>query len=210
MARQIKDVKKLQIHALRGEAEAQASLAALNDEIAREVNKRLRQLERRGYDYGGYNTPIHFTNTMYDSNRFAYSKNMDDDYMLMSTQTQIGIKFLGFESSTVEGQRAIEERRRQSFINMEIIDENYSQRKFKGFLRFLGNEESSAFIESWSDSEKMVDMLFTAYNKHRMSKPQMLAKLREYLDPNRTDVDLRATMKSMGVNIDDFRTFKWR
>lgn len=210
MARQIKDVKKLEIHALRGEPEAQASLAALNDKVAREVNKRLRQLERRGYDYGGYNTPIHFTNTMYDSNRFAYSKQMDEDYMLMSTQTQIGLKFLNYESSTVEGQRAIEERRRQTFIEMEIIDEDYSQRKFRNFLKFLGNEESSAFVDSWSDSEKMLEMLFAAYNKHRMSKTQMLAKFREYLDPSRQDVDLRATMKAMGVDIDDFRRFKWR
>lgn len=210
MGRQIKDVKKLQIHALRGESDAQASLAALNDKVAREVNKRLRELERRGYDYGGYNTPIHFTQTMYDTNRFAKSKDMDGDYMLMSTQTQIGLKFLNFESSTVAGQKAIEDRRREKFIEMEIIDEDYSPHKFRGFLRFLGNEEASAFVESWSDSEKMLDMLFTAYNKRRMSKQAMLAKFREYLDPRKKDVDLRKVMKDMGVNIDDFRRTRWR
>lgn len=210
MARQIKDVKKLQIHALRGEAEAQASLAALNDKVAKEVNRRLRELERRGYAYGGYNTPIHFTNTMYDSNRFKLSKNMEEDYMLMSTQTQIGLKFLNFESSTVAGQKDIEARRRQTFIEMEIIDEDYSERKFRGFLKFLGNEEASGFVESWADSEKMLDMLFTAYNKRRMSKQAMLARFREYLDPTRPDVDLRKVMKSMGVNIDDYRQTKWR
>lgn len=210
MARQIKDVKKLKIHALRGEASAQASLAALNDKVAREVNKRLRELERRGYAYGGYNTPIHFTQTMYDTNRFMKSKAMEMDYDLMATQTEIGLKFLSYESSTVQGQRDIEARRRETFIEMGIIDEDYSMRKFRGFLKFLGNEESSAFVESWSDSEKMVEMLFEAYNKRRMSKNAMLARFREYLDPERKDVDLRRVMKDMGVDINDYRTTHWR
>lgn len=210
MARQIKNVKKLKIHALRGEAEYQASLAAMNDKVAREVNKRLRDLERRGYAYGGYNTPIHFTQTMYDTNRFMKSKQMDMDYDLMATQTEIGLKFLEMESSTVEGQKNIEARRRQSFVDMGIIDDDYSQRKFRNFLKFLGNEESSAFVESWSDSEKMIEILFDAYNKRRMSKSAMLARFREYLDPTRRDVDLEKVMKDMGLDIRDYRTTHWR
>lgn len=203
----LKRVKKLQVRATRGDAKAASLLSNLNDEVAIEVNKRLRALERRNYDFGAYNAPVHFTQTMYDTNRFQKSKSMDNDYELMSTQTQIGLKFLDAESSTVQGQRDIEDRRYQTFIDMGIVEEGYSKRKFKGFLRFIGNEESNAVIESWSTSEKMVEMLFDAYNKRRVSKATMLMRFREYLAGEK---DLKETMKSMGVNIDDYRSLRWK
>lgn len=159
--KEIKDYGKL---ATKGDREAQRLLFSINNEVAREVNKRLIGLEKTGYDYGiGWATAVNYTQVMYESNRFAYSKNMDDDYYQMSQQTQIGIKFLGSESSTVEGQKAIAERRIRKFREKGILDETVSDRRAKNFLKFLGNEEVSETIESYGHSETVIEMLWDAY-----------------------------------------------
>ena len=136
--KEIKDYGKL---ATKGDREAQRLLFSINNEVAREVNKRLIGLEKTGYDYGiGWATAVNYTQVMYESNRFAYSKNMDDDYYQMSQQTQIGIKFLGSESSTVEGQKAIAERRIRKFREKGILDETVSDRRAKNFLKFFSKK----------------------------------------------------------------------
>lgn len=70
--KEIKDYGKL---ATKGDREAQRLLFSINNEVAREVNKRLIGLEKTGYDYGiGWATAVNYTQVMYESNRFAYSK----------------------------------------------------------------------------------------------------------------------------------------
>lgn len=208
MARMIKDVKKLQVRAARGDRVSQEALIAYNDRVAKEVNKRLRELERRGYAYGGYNTPTHFTEVMYDSNRFKTAKQLENDWYTMGTQTEIGVKFLSFESSTVEGQKNIEERRFQTFVDMEIVDEGYSRRKFRNFLKFLGNEEVSGIMESWSTSETMVEVLFDAYNAHKVSRQKMVEIFRKSL-ARTPGYDIFQAMKKVGVDLNDYRSTRW-
>ena len=112
----IKQIKDLQRNAVKGDREAQGLLFSYTNEIAKEVNKRLIGLEKEKYDYGqGWATAVNYTQVMYESNRFEYARNMDKDWYQMGQQSQIGIKFLGYESSSVEGQRAIEERRFRKF-----------------------------------------------------------------------------------------------
>lgn len=78
---------------------------------------------------------------MYESNRFEYARNMDKDWYQMGQQSQIGIKFLGYESSSVEGQRAIEERRFRKFKEKGIFDETVTRRKARNFLRFWATKK---------------------------------------------------------------------
>lgn len=193
------EIKKLQVRAIRGNQEAQQSLIRVSDNIAKLVNQRLRELERRGYDYYAYNTPIHFTQTMYDSNRFAKSKTLDYDWYMMGTQSQIGWKFLQMRSSTVQGMKEIEEERYQSFIDREIIDPSEtSRRKFRNFLKWMGqNDEVGAMTEAWSTSETMIEMMVDAYNRKANTRKKMTAAYSQYLSGKKT---FNETMKSLGIN----------
>ena len=210
--KEIKDYGKL---ATKGDREAQRLLFSINNEVAREVNKRLIGLEKTGYDYGiGWATAVNYTQVMYESNRFAYSKNMDDDYYQMSQQTQIGIKFLGSESSTVEGQKAIAERRIRKFREKGILDETVSDRRAKNFLKFLGNEEVSETIESYGRSETVIEMLWDAYQLKDNSKKKMLKALGEYLTVDektgRHLKDFKQTMEELKIDISKYSADKKR
>ena len=210
--KEIKDYGKL---ATKGDREAQRLLFSINNEVAREVNKRLIGLEKTGYDYGiGWATAVNYTQVMYESNRFAYSKNMDDDYYQMSQQTQIGIKFLGSESSTVEGQKAIAERRIRKFREKGILDETVSDRRAKNFLKFLGNEEVSETIESYGRSESVIEMLWDAYQLKDNTKKKMLKALGEYLTVDektgRHLKDFKQTMEELKIDISKYSADKKR
>lgn len=204
----IKEIRRLQLRAVRGDRASQEALIALNDEIARDVNKRLRELERRGYDYGAYNTPVHFTQTVYDTNRFKKSSQMDGDYYLMRTQSEIGVKFLNMQTSSVFGQKEVEEKRFTSFVDMGIVDPNYSRRKFKNFLKFLSNEESRQVVDSWGTSSTMVEVLFDAYNRKENTKKRMTAVFREYLNPE-DSTNLSDLFDKLGLDMRDYRKTKW-
>lgn len=210
--KEIKDYGKL---ATKGDREAQRLLFSINNEVAREVNKRLIGLEKTGYDYGiGWATAVNYTQVMYESNRFAYSKNMDDDYYQMSQQTQIGIKFLGSESSTVEGQKAIAERRIRKFREKGILDETVSDRRAKNFLKFLGNEEVSETIESYGHSETVIEMFWDAYHLKDNTKKKMLKALGEYLTVDektgRHLKDFKQTMEELKIDISKYSADKKR
>lgn len=204
----IKEIRRLQLRAVRGDRASQEALIALNDEIARDVNKRLRELERRGYDYGAYNAPVHFTQTVYDTNRFKKSGQMDGDYYLMRTQSEIGVKFLNMQTSSVFGQKEVEEKRFTSFVDMGIVDPNYSRRKFKNFLKFLSNEESRQVVDSWGTSSTMVEVLFDAYNRKENTKKRMTAVFREYLNPE-DSTNLSDLFDKLGLDMRDYRKTKW-
>lgn len=211
----IKEIKAYGKLATKGDREAQQLLFSINNEIAREVNKRLIGLEKTGYDYGiGWATAVNYTQVMYESNRFAYSKNMDNDYYQMSQQSQIGIKFLGSESSTVEGQKAIAERRIRKFREKGILDETVSDRRAKNFLKFLGNEEVSETIESYGHSETVIEMLWDAYQIKDNTKKKMLKALGEYLTVDektgRHLKDFKQTMEELQIDISRYSADKKR
>ena len=211
----IKEIKDYGKFATNVDREAQQLLFYYTNEIAKEVNKRLIGLEKEKYDYGqGWATAVNYTQVMYESNRFAYSKNMDDDYYQMSQQTQIGIKFLGSESSTVEGQKAIAERRIRKFREKGILDETVSDRRAKNFLKFLGNEEVSETIESYGRSESVIEMLWDAYQLKDNTKKKMLKALGEYLTVDektgRHLKDFKQTMEELKIDISKYSADKKR
>lgn len=198
----IKQIKDLQRNAVKGDREAQGLLFSYTNEIAKEVNKRLIGLEKKKYDYGqGWATAVNYTQVMYESNRFEYARNMDKDWYQMGQQSQIGIKFLGYESSSVEGQRAIEERRFQKFKEKGIFDETVTRRKARNFLRFLGNEESEQVIESYGNSSTVIEMLWDAYQKKDNSRAKMLKAFDEF---NAGLYDFDETMRRLKIDITEY------
>lgn len=198
----IKQIKDLQRNAVKGDREAQGLLFSYTNEIAKEVNKRLIGLEKEKYDYGqGWATAVNYTQVMYESNRFEYARNMDKDWYQMGQQSQIGIKFLGYESSSVEGQRAIEERRIRKFKEKGIFDETVTRRKARNFLRFLGNEESEQVIESYGNSSTVIEMIWDAYQKKDNSRAKMLKAFDEF---NAGLYDFDETMRRLKIDITQY------
>lgn len=198
----IKQIKDLQRNAVKGDREAQGLLFSYTNEIAKEVNKRLIGLEKEKYDYGqGWATAVNYTQVMYESNRFEYARNMDKDWYQMGQQSQIGIKFLGYESSSVEGQRSIEERRFRKFKEKGIFDETVTRRKARNFLRFLGNEESEQVIESYGNSSTVIEMIWDAYQKKDNSRAKMLKAFDEF---NAGLYDFDETMRRLKIDITQY------
>lgn len=193
------DIKKAQVRAARGDRAAQQDLIRMTDSVTKLVNQRLRDLERHGYTYYAYNNPIHFTETMYEGRRFQTSKNIDYDWVMMSTQTQIGWKFLQMESSTVQGMHDIEQRRYENFVEQGLIDpDEMSRRRFRNFLKWVGtNDDVNTMVEAWSTSETMIEMMIDAYNRKGNTKKKMALAYNKFLSGK---AGFTETMRGLGIN----------
>lgn len=195
------EIRKLVKKASKGNREAQASLVSQNDFLAMKVNRQLKRLEKHNFDYYAYNDIVAFTQTEYDTNRLLNSEKLEYDWHNIGRQMEISEKFLRRESSTVEGQRAILNRRIDTFKRMDIFPENISNAKAKNFLRFLANEEVAQISEVYGNSETVIEMLYGAYNKTKNTKRKMLAEFQKYLSGEQT---FDIAMERLGVNIEDY------
>ena len=59
----IKELRKLELRASRGDVGAQRALISATDQLKSMVNANLRALERGNWDYGAYNYITNFTQT---------------------------------------------------------------------------------------------------------------------------------------------------
>ena len=195
------EVRNLVKKAMKGNREAQASLISKNDVLTTQVNRQLRRLEKHHFDYYAYDDIVAFTQTEYDTNRLLNSEKLEYDWYNIGRQIEHSEKFLRRESSTVEGQRAILNKRIDRFKEMEIFPENISQAKAKNFLRFLANEEIAQISEAYGNSETVIEMLYGAYTKPKNTKQKMLKEFQKYLSGEET---FDITMERLGVNIEDY------
>lgn len=204
LASDMKYYRKLFRKASRGNKAALNELSAANDIIAKQVNKNLRQLERKGFDYGAaYNNAQYFTNSEYNSKRFQLSKKLNYDEIDMLTQIEQGIKFLNYKSSTVEGQQEILDKKTERFIELEIFPEDISKRTAKSFIKFLGNEETKEVAEEYGMSGVALEMLYDAFQKRGNTKDSLKRAFIEFLarrnTRNRQTFD--ELMQQIGINV---------
>lgn len=197
----IKELRKLQLKASKGNKGAQRALISATDTLTAQVNKNLRQLEKYGYDYGAYNDITNFTQIEYETNRLRKSKDLEYDWYAMSLQSQLAIKFLSNESSTLAGQREIQARRIATFKDIGVLPENITIRKARNFLKFLGNEESQQIIEAYGNSETVLEMMYDAYKKPDNSKNKMLSAFNEFLNGEK---DFDEMMRGLKIKIEDY------
>ena len=197
----IKELRKLQLKASKGNKGAQRALISATDTLTAQVNKNLRQLEKYGYDYGAYNDITNFTQIEYETNRLKKSKDLEYDWYAMSLQSQLAIKFLSNESSTLAGQREIEARRIATFKDIGVLPENITKRKAKNFLKFLGNEESQQIIEAYGNSETVLEMMYDAYVKPINSRSKMLSAFNEFLSGEK---DFDEMMRGLKIKIENY------
>lgn len=197
----IKELRKLQLKASKGNKGAQRALISATDTLTAQVNKNLRQLEKYGYNYGAYNDITNFTQIEYETNRLRKSKDLEYDWYAMSLQSQLAIKFLSNESSTLAGQREIEARRIATFKDIGVLPEDITKRKARNFLKFLGNEESQQIIEAYGNSETVLEMMYDAYKKPDISRNKMLSAFNEFLSGEK---DFDEMMRGLKIKIEDY------
>lgn len=200
----IKELRKLELRASRGDVSAQRALISATDQLKSMVNANLRALERGNWDYGAYNYITNFTQTEYDTNRLKTSKALDYDWYNMRLQSEQAIKFLTRRGHNVQEQKEVLVGKRDWLISEGITPKGTSLNKVKGFLRILGWEESQAIIsEKKGASEQIEDMMYDAYQKAGFDESILRKEFTAYLaqrgDENGYTFDV--AMERLGVTL---------
>ena len=102
--------------------------------LARRANQRLRALERAGYNTAAYRLATFDTQDFNNSNRFSSRVRGRSDEDLQREYDSI-VKFLGWKTSTVSGERKRRENIIKAFENKGLTIDNPQE-----FLDFLASE----------------------------------------------------------------------
>lgn len=126
-----------------GDKDAEKELKTYHNRLVRQSNARLRELQKNGITRYAYEKAQSFIIAAYDKNT-RYKLDLKNDYEMMRRQILSMQRFLGYESSTVEGVKAIEDRRINAAITKWFTDDDgnalVSRKDAEDFLRFLGND----------------------------------------------------------------------
>lgn len=196
--------RRLYYKASAGDIEALGKLSAFNDIMVKEINKELRMLERKGFDYGtAYNNATYFTEYEYGSKRFKTSKSLKNNAIDILTQMEQMVKFKSYKSSSVEGQQDILKNKSVSLKEQGIVPENISDRTMKSFIKFLGNEETRTIIDEYGESDKVIEMIFDAFKSRKNTIAGMKKAFTEYMGRRYTETPLGfdAMMRRIGINV---------
>lgn len=194
--------------AARGDKVALDLVRSYTNEMKVLVNRRLRDLKRHGMDYGpAFNHLMSFTATEYKSTRLMSFNELKGDVYDAQLQNDHAFRFLQAEYTTVEGARKAERYRIGKLQELMALPENFSYRRSKRFLRFLGSEEVSASIDQYGTSDVMVKMMWDAYNNNGTKKKQFASimgkALAEYLDDK---ITFDEAFERVGIKIEDYYT----
>lgn len=200
------ELRRLQRKAKTGDRASREALISVTNAIAGNVNKRMRELEKAGYDYGAYGIVEHFTAVEYGGNRFKTAKKLSNNIDDMYIQNQIGIKFLHEKSSDASYMKVQEMERIKTFIEKGIFPEDISIQQARNFLKFLGREESQEFKDAYGNSETVIEMMYDAYRKKNNTREKMSRAFMEYLLKRGTDdiLTFDETMERLGIDIADY------
>lgn len=203
----IKELRALQTRALAGNKSARDILIAENNAMRRTVNRRMRELEKSGTDYGrGYNRAINFANVQYNGNKFLSSNQLNGDIYAIVQQAEEAVLFLSDPYTTVSGKRKMEKERKETFISHGWIPEDISDRRFRNFLRFLGNEETQEIMQDWTTSGDVIEMLYDAYTSKVNSRKKLLNAFEEYLSKKGTvnQQTFNELMEEVGIDVANY------
>lgn len=182
LSQRMREYRNLYRKANNGDVAAANSLYAANDRLATETNRILRELERKGFDYGAaYNNLTFYTQTQYDGKRLQKSKALEHDLYNVYRQIEEITKFQSYKASTVAGQQDILKNKIEAFESTGILPKNFSARSKKQFIRFLANEETREIVETYGDSEKSIRMLRDAYFSRKNTIAAMKREIAQFL-----------------------------
>lgn len=178
----IDELRKLRNKAARGDRRALKTLYSENKRLARIANRRLLELERAEKDYYAYDGATFYTQQKYGRNRFTLSeKKLTTPKVLYEQLSEIST-FLSRESSTVEGQIAIEDRRIETLKNVWGY-EFKSRDSAVEFLKFLGNKSVESITKGLTKkySGDITDIIHGAFEHPDFDKEEALTRFEYYL-----------------------------
>lgn len=201
--------RRLYNKAINGDLDAQRQVLEMTRDLKSIGNKRLRSLERGNMAYGAvYNRIMNFLDTQFNTNRFQSATSLKNDMDDLVLQLEHGLKFINNKLSVKENFKKQEQHRIERLHELDILPEDFSYRKSKDFLTFLGNEEATQTIDEYGTSEIIVDMIWGAYKKGGTKALNILQRsLAEYLDrDNKTTFN--EAFERVGIKIEDYYA-KW-
>lgn len=206
--------------ARKGDAEALAKFNSYSKSIRETTNRRLRELEKAGLDYGpAYNNIIYYLQTEFDGlNRVPTPKRLNNSFNEIRWLNDFAIKFLRSPLSTVKGQEKsnyyrVKKLQEYEVLPTKVTDDNGNTRtaewrEFDDFLRFLGSEEISTAIDDYGESDVVVDMLWDYWNKSDESNKgsNLLLMKKAMARYNAKEKDFANAMREVGVKIENYRS----
>lgn len=204
--------KYLNIDAYR-DAASFTELAAIRRTLAKRANQRLVRLERAasaitGERYDSYGAAEKAFQYLKKKKRFSESVNAYKDINKLRREITVLQGFLSSESSTVQGQRAIERRRVSAFERGEwgaawkLRGERKKAIRFasnKEFYDFLNSETFRSLIASGFTSDQIIEMFETYREEYDGKSDEVIEAMEEALQKFRDGK--RATLKSLAAEL---------
>lgn len=190
------------------DAGARSLFNKISTSIRIETNKRLRELERKGFGYGKtYNNIMRYLEIEQGKRRVPYLKEVDYDIDELMTINEQARKFLKSKYSKAEHREKVADRQIEFFeSNKERFGDIFnglSKKKKRDFLRWLSNEEVSFAMDEYGTSDETVTILADAYQK-QSSKTNGIETLNKALmEFNSGEISFDEAMRQVGVNIEE-------
>lgn len=179
----------------------------ISTSIRIETNKRLRVLEKKGFDYGRtYNNLIRYLQIEQDKSRVPFLKEVNYDIDELMTINEQARKFLKSNYSKID----FREQQLAKRLKYFELDEKYQdmmagwrRREKKEFIRWLSNEEASFAMDEYGTSDETIIILADAFHNSFHETNGMSALRRAMLEFNAGEISFNEAMKQVGVNIED-------
>lgn len=177
----VDELRQLRTRAARGDLNALRQLQVENRRLAKIANRRMLELEKADRAYYAYDAAVFFTENTYGKKRFSTSqKKLSTPKLLFQQLTEMTL-FINRESSTVKGQKEIENRR------IQTLEYSYGY-KFKDrssaveFLKFLGNKSVSSITKGLTRkySGDITDIIYGAFEHEDFDKSEAIRKFEAY------------------------------
>lgn len=188
------------------------------NDLAKDVNHRMVELERHSFNYGKRVNSIKNWATANNStrDRLLSSDELKSDIDAMYVQNEIAYDFIHDPNTLVINAKQVTEKRFERFqdkFKFELGNEfeELTPRKFKNFLRWLGDETTHKALEAYATSEIVVDIALDIYKKRGSTGLKILNKLMlEWLAHINDGYDFNAAMeKRFKIDVEDYRE-KWQ
>lgn len=205
------DRQRLRNSALSDDPIAKEKLFDIADSLKAEVNARVRELQKHGFNYiKRFKEIENWADTFGYKPRMLSAKELDYNIDDIFTQMEMSYDFLHDPTTIYRVAKRQEEQRFEAFMEHYAGEgDNWTLRSFRKFMRFLGSEETLAVIEAHGGSEMVIDMFYDIYNKSNNKKSSLAIMSRlitEFKAEGKQPYEFDDKLKeSFGIDVDYYR-----
>lgn len=179
----------------------------ISTSIRMETNKRLRELKKKGFDYGKtYNNLMRYLQIEHDKMRVPFLSEVNNDIDELMTINEQARKFLKSNYSRSDFRQTQLDKRIEYFEMEEKYRDmmkGWGKKEKKEFIRWLSNEEVSFAMDEYGTSDETVVILAEAFHNSYKSTDGMTTLKRAMMEFNAGEISFDDAIKQIGVNIDE-------